>query len=139
MTNNTGITPYLDRVLVKPDPIETETEGGIVLPEQVKKEHQHAQAIGTLIAVGPDAYVHSRVYVKRVVDGEMQLTEIRTEQWDPEFAPKAGDRVLYSKHNGLRNEGTDGELYLVMNDRDITALVEDGVTYTGIQARKAVT
>ena len=70
--NTSGIFPYLDRVLVKPDEIEEKSEGGIYLPDQVTERHQQAQATGTLIAVGPDAFIHSRTVVERLIDGEMK-------------------------------------------------------------------
>ena len=133
--NESGITPLLDRVVVLPDPIEEETEGGIILSSQVQESHQYAQAMGTLVAVGPDAYVHSRVYVQRVIDGDLKLVEVRTEQWDPEYTPKPGDRIEFAKYGGLINIGLDGKEYRTMNDRDITAKIEEGVKYTGIQSR----
>jgi len=138
MKNTSGIHPLLDRVLVQPEEIEEETEGGIIIPGAVADLHQMAQATGVFVEAGPDAFVHSRVYVERVVNGELCLDEVRTERWDPEHTPRPGDRVLFAKYGGLTNVGIDGVEYRVLNDRDITAGVEEGVTYTGIQSRKAL-
>ena len=136
--NKSGITPLLERVLVLPDEIEEHTTGGIYIPEPVAERHQQAQATGTFIAAGPDAFIHSRVEIERVINGTMQTVEVRTERYNPAFIPKPGDRVQFAKYGGLENEGADGKTYRVLNDRDITTLVDEGVTYTGIQAREAV-
>jgi len=136
--NLSGIFPYLDRVVVKPDEIEEVTEGGIVIPDNVTEQHQQAQATGTLVAVGPDAFIHSRVVVERLIDGEMKVVEVRTEGYKPETVPKPGDRVQFAKYGGLVNIGSDGQEYRVLNDRDITCGVSEDVTYTGIQSRKPI-
>ena len=133
-TNPSGITPLLDRVLVLPDEIEEKTQGGIYIPDPVQEHHQMAQAAGTLVAVGPDAFTHSRTEVYR----EGALSEVRIERWDPDKTPKPGDRVLFAKYGGLQNPGKDGKVYRLLNDRDITAAVEEDVKYTGIQSRKKV-
>lgn len=128
-----GIYPMLDRVLVKPDEIEETTESGLVIPTQVAERHQQAQATGTLVAVGPDAFVHSRV---EVFSGKGELVETRIERYSADATPRIGDRVLFAKFGGLTTIGMDGEEYRVLNDRDITGLVDHGVTYTGIESRK---
>lgn len=133
MSNPSGIYPLLDRVLIRPDEIEETTDSGIVIPDPVKEQHQMAQATGTLIAVGPDAFVHSRVVVYNP-DGSVR--EIRVEAYDEDGLPKPGDRVMYAKYQGLSTFGKDGLEYKQMNDRDITSRVEHDVKYTGIQARK---
>lgn len=136
MENPSGIKPYLDRVVVKPDPIEEETQGGILIPDAVADQHQMAQATGTLIATGPDAFVDSRTFIHRVIDGELKLVEMHVEGYDPEHTPKPGDRVQFAKYGGLVDIGADGEEYRVLNDRDITCGVDDDVKYTGIESRK---
>ncbi len=71
--NKSGITPILDRVIVKPDVIKEET-GSIYIPKQVRDKHAMAQTIGTFIAAGPDAWQHSTEYLYEVRNGEMKLT-----------------------------------------------------------------
>lgn len=135
MSNESGILPYLDRVLVDPDEIEELTDGGIYIPDQVAEKHQQAQATGTLIAVGPDAYRKFRTVISRLIDGQMRVVEIQEDGYDPEFTPKAGDRVVFAKYGGIDVQGVDGKKYKIMNDRDITASAQHNVKYTGIQSR----
>jgi len=137
-SNESGIHPILNRVVVRPDVIEEKTEGGIVVPDSVADQHQMAQATGTLIAVGPDAYIHSRTEVHRVIDNTMRLMELRISGYDPSKTPKPGDRIQFAKYGGLVNIGKDGDEYRVLNDEDITCLVDEGVKYTGIESRKPV-
>ena len=133
LVQDCGIYPYLDRVLVKPDEIEDTTEGGIIIAQQIAEQHQQAQATGTLVAIGPDAFIHSRT---EVYDSEGRLKELRIERYSKESIPKIGDRVQFAKYGGLVNIGADGQEYRVLNDRDITCQVNEGVKYTGIQSRK---
>jgi len=136
--NRSGITPILDRVLVLPDEVEETTEGGIIIAPKVAEQHQMAQATGIFVAAGPDAFIHSTIYVETLVDGHWKMTERRTDRWNPEHIPKAGDRVQFAKYGGLVNIGEDGKEYRILNDRDITCKVSDGVRYTGIQSRRAL-
>ena len=131
--NSSGIHPLMDRVLVRPDEIEEKTEFGIVIPDQVKEHHQMAQATGTLIAVGEDAFTSSRV---EVFNPDNSVKEIRVERWVG--APEPGDRVMFARYGGLVTLGADGVEYRLLNDRDITASAEHGVKYTGIESRKRV-
>ena len=38
--------------------------------------------------------------------------------------PKPGDRVLFAQYSGAREKGADGEDYVVMNDKDLLAVIE---------------
>jgi len=132
MENQSGIYPLTDKVLIKPDIIEEKTDGGIIIAESTKEQHQAAQAVGTLIAIGRDAFKNTTT---NVYSGDsMKLTERRVERWDGTAEP--GQRVMYAKYGGYSVVGKDGEVYQVMNDRDLTCAVDEGVKYTGIQSRK---
>jgi co-chaperonin GroES (HSP10) len=113
MKNESGIHPSLDRVLIRPDEIERRTEGGIIIPETVGELHAMAQSIGTFVDAGPDAY---------------------SDYHGP--AAKPGDRVAFAKYGGLQVEGKDGKVYRLMNDIDVTAVVEEGVNFTDLKSRK---
>lgn len=113
--NESGIHPSLDRVLIKPDDIEEKTDGGIIIPGNVGELHAMAQSIGTFVEAGPDAY---------------------SDYKGP--AAKPGDRVAFAKYGGLQVEGKDGKLYRLMNDIDVTAVVEEGVSFTDLKSRKSV-
>lgn len=102
--NTSGIEPLDVRVLVRPDPIEERTKGGIFLPDQVKEQEKYATVKGTLVAVGVNAFAEARA--------------------NPAFhAPKPGDRVMIAKYGGVVVKGDDGEDYRVMNDEDIVAVL----------------
>ncbi len=85
--------PINDRVVVKPEPAEEKTKGGIIIPDTAKEKPQR----GKVIAVGPGK------------EGK-------------ELTVKAGDVVLYGKYSGqeLSHEGTD---YLIMREDDILVIL----------------
>jgi len=104
MTNTSGVRPLDNRVLVKPDNVETVTKGGIILVDTEKE--QMAQVRGTLIAAGVNAWAEAAAT-------------------SPEFVtPSPGTRVLIAKYGGIVIDGEDGEKYRIMNDLDITAVLE---------------
>lgn len=94
------ITPAGHRVLVKPDPLEEKSKGGILLPNDERKEK--AQIVGTVIAIGKTAW-------KAFDDGE---------PWC-----KVGDKVYFAQYGGylVRDTETDEEFRL-LNDEDICAV-----------------
>lgn len=126
MKNESGIHPCGDRVLILPDDIEKVTDGGIIIPGTVGELHQMAQSIGTFVAAGPDAYID---HVEKS-DGKTT-----TQGFSGPFA-KTGDRVAFAKYGGLQVTGKDGRSYRLMNDVDVTAIVEEGVSFTDLRARK---
>lgn len=130
MGNESGIHPSGDRVLIRPDEIERKTEGGIIIPDAIGERHAMAQSIGTFIEAGPDAWIH---FVDK--DAEGRVLKIR--QYSRPFA-KPGDRVAFARYGGLQVEGKDGVAYRLMNDEDVTAVVEEGVSFADIKSRKAL-
>lgn len=128
--NKSGIHPSGDRVLIRPDDIEEITEGGIIIPSTVGELHAMAQSIGTFIEAGPDAYID---HVEK--DAEGKITKIVG--YKGHFA-KPGDRVAFAKYGGLQVKGKDGVTYRIMNDVDVTAVVEEGVDFTDLKARVPV-
>jgi co-chaperonin GroES (HSP10) len=138
MINESGIYPRGNRVLVYPDPIESETKTSLIeLPESVMEKYQTGQASGTLIAVGPDAWNHITEKVYRVIDNSLKLVEVRKRGYSEAFA-KVGERVSYAKYAGRRFKGADGKKYLVINDEDITTGLDDSVEMSDLNTRKAI-
>lgn len=138
--NRAGIWPAGDRVLVKADPIdeENEEERKIFIPEQVKLRYQQAQATGTLVAVGPDAFSHITERTYTVHDGgREELIEKKVRGYSQPFA-KVGDRVAFAKFSGMRVKGEDKQEYIILNDEDITARVSDAVEFTELDTRKGL-
>lgn len=103
MQNTSGLTPVDCRILVKPEPVEEVTKGGIILADTSKDRAKYAGTKATLIAVGCNAFV----------------------EWgDAARKPQPGNRVLFAQYTGAREKGADGEDYIVMNDEDLIAVIE---------------
>lgn len=95
------LIPAGHRVLVKPDPVEEVSQGGIIIQHENKSRVEQAQVTGTIVKVGPQAW-------KDFSDGTAWAQE--------------GDRVLFAKFGGYEIK-VHGEMHRVMNDEDITAVI----------------
>ncbi len=97
MENNSGIIPVGRALLLKMDGVE-QAGGVIEVPEHVKRQSNLLQDRGFVIQVGETC-------------------------WHDEPAPRAkvGDYVIVTKMAGYIAVGTDGELYRLVNDRDLFA------------------
>ena len=94
-----NIKPLEDRVLVQPMEAETTTASGLVIPDSAKEKPQE----GKVVATGPG----------RIDDkGERIAMDV-----------KEGDVVIFSKYGGTEVH-YDGADYLLLNTRDILAVVE---------------
>lgn len=105
MNNTSGMWPLDVRVLVKPDPVEAKSKGGIILPDEHKEQQKFATVKATLVAVGVNAWAEAS----------------RTEAFS---APQPGDRVLIAKYGGIVLTGDDGEDYRLLNDEDVIGVLE---------------
>jgi len=94
------LKPLEDRIVVKPNEAETQTASGLVIPDTAKEKPQQ----GTVIAVGPGKRAES--------SGELIPVGI-----------EEGQTVLYSKYGGTEVT-VDGDEMLVLNARDVLAIVE---------------
>ncbi len=92
-----SIKPLGDRVVVKAEPAEEKTAGGLIIPDTAKEKPQK----GTIIAVGPG----------RVENGNKI-----------DMTVKKGDTVLYGKYSGTEI-ALDEEEYLIMRETDILGIV----------------
>lgn len=104
--NSSGVKPIDMRVLVKPDPVEEVTKGGIFLPDQVKEQEKWAAVKATLIDAGTCAW------------GEAVARGF--------IAPLPGARVMIAKYGGKDFKGDDGEWYRMMNDEDVVGILTGG-------------
>ena len=93
------IKPLADRVIVKPQPAEEKSKGGIILPDTV----QEKPIEGTIIAVGPGRVTE---------DGKEVPMNV-----------KSGDKILYGKYSGTE-VSIEGEDYLIMRESDIYGIVD---------------
>jgi len=96
-----NLKPLDDRIVVKPNEAETQTASGLVIPDTAKEKPQQ----GKVLAVGPGKRAET--------SGELIPLGI-----------EVGQTVLYSKYGGTEITA-DGEDVLVLNGRDVLAIVED--------------
>lgn len=97
-----------DRILLIPDPAETVTEGGIIIPDSVTEFEKKKK--GTVIA-------HGKGYVDQNT-GELLPISVYV-----------GCRVSFAAHLGEEMSATDMEIeegkYLLINERDIDYIIKD--------------
>jgi co-chaperonin GroES (HSP10) len=105
MKNESGIRPCEYNVLVKQDETQEKTKGGLYLTSEVQDREKHAQTRGVIVAVSPMAFNED------VWPGGMDR-------------PGPGTRVAFARAAGTFIEGTDGEEYRVVKDKDIVAVIE---------------
>jgi len=94
------IRPLADKVLVQRLEAETTTVGGIVLPDSAKEKPQR----GKIVSVGPG---------KLMDDGSRRKMQV-----------KKGNVVLFTSYAGTEVK-VDGKTYLIMDEENIMAVVED--------------
>ena len=130
--NKSGIYPAGNRVLVHADQITDKTKDSVIelLPDTVEAQ-QSANASGTLVAVGPDAFSHK---TESVYSDRGQLIERRVSGYSEPFA-NPGDRISFAKYAGQKYMGKDDKRYLVLNDEDITCRLDDEVELTDLNFR----
>ena len=93
-----GLEPLGDRVVLRIIEQEEKTKGGIVLPDTAREKPQK----GEVVAVGTGRLLES---------GERVPLDL-----------KVGDRVVFARYAGTEVK-VDGEEYLIVNERDILAVV----------------
>lgn len=99
------IKPVGHRILVKVDSANLETDWGFKVVSDEKLENA-AQIIGTLISAGDQAW-------------KAFGYQFTGKPW-----AEVGDRVMFAQYSGNTVEDPEtGELYKLMNDEDITAVV----------------
>jgi chaperonin GroES len=94
-----SLKPLEDRVVVKPLEEEETTASGLVIPDTAKEK----PTIGEVVAAGPG----------RFEDGNRVPVDV-----------KVGDKVIYSKYGGNEWKDRDGTEYVILQARDIYAIVE---------------
>lgn len=110
--NKSEINPVEYRVLVKPEKIEdtdpvlkAARAAGIELPNDPREREQMAQQDGVVVAIGGNAF----------------------SDWKG-LIPQVGHRVKFAKYAGYNVQGADNELYRMLNDKDISAVVGPAVS-----------
>lgn len=106
MQNQSGIHPVEYNVVIKPDPVEQKTKGGLILSDETLERNKHASTKGTLVALAPLAF-----------DDAIWPSDTQK--------PQPGARVLISRYAGTFCEGLDGEEYRVVKDKDVMAIMDE--------------
>ena len=101
MTNFDNIKPIWDRLLIKPEPIEEKTAGGLFIPDQAKSKPQLAR----IIAAGSG---------RTNPDTGLKLP----------MSCKVGDLVLFDPENGYPLT-INSESVLMINDIEILAVMNE--------------
>ena len=104
MSNYTGITPLLNRILIKPMVVVNQTASGIIVStEGMSEREQLGNTTGEIIEIGPDAF---------------------KDEGYSEPPVKPGDKVIMAKYAGLMYVGKDGNKYRMINHSDLTGLLD---------------
>jgi len=93
-----NVKPLGDRVVIKPQPAEEKTKGGLIIPDTAKER----PVVGQIVAAGPG---------RKGDDGKVIPLEV-----------KVGDKVMYGKYSATEIS-VDGQDLLVMRENDIIAVV----------------
>ncbi len=103
-TDTSGIIPLEYYVLIKLDPVEEKTKGGIILIEETRERKEQAQRTGRLVAIGPLAFEYD-------VDNDV--------------IPQVGERVAFPKYGGIEITGKDKLEYRLLKDGDLAAIMTE--------------
>ena len=107
MLNTSGYEPTEYKVLVRRKEVETQSPGGIIIPETTQEKEKFATMEGQLIAASHLAFTYA-------TDSEWGNAK-----------PKPGDKVLIAKYAGVTVKGKDGDEYVLVNDKDVMAFVKE--------------
>jgi chaperonin GroES len=99
------IRPLQDRIVVKRVESETQTKGGIIIPDAAKEKPIE----GRVVAVGNG---------KVMKDGSVRPLEV-----------KVGDKVLFGKYSGTEVK-IDGEEHVLIREDDVLAVTESASAAT---------
>lgn len=104
--NVSGITPTEFKCLIDPKPIEQKI-GSIIIPETTRDAEKYAAIEGRIVAISHLAFSYATA-----------------DEWAGK-KPAPGQAVLHAKYAGVRVKGKDGREYLLVNDKDVIATIEE--------------
>jgi|TARA_R110000868_G_scaffold20938_5_gene87780 chaperonin GroES len=97
------IRPIEYNVLIRPDPAEQKTKGGIILSDQTVETDKHAQQRGVIVSMSPASFDYA--------------------EWPEGAKPQIGDRVIFARYDGILWKEGEDEFRLV-KDKAIAAVIE---------------
>lgn len=98
------------RLLIAVPEVSEKTDGGVYMPDQLKKAEETASIVGFVVKAGPDAYA--------------DLNKFPNGPWC-----KEGDFVIFRSYSGTRFKVLGKEFRLI-NDDTVEAVVEDPRGYS---------
>jgi co-chaperonin GroES (HSP10) len=100
------------RVLIKPEPLEKKSTGGIIISYgDAEKRYEAATEKGTVVAVGEMAWRN-------------EALGYGLSEWKPWAAP--GDQVIFAKYSGkFVQDPNSEEKFIVVNDVDIQVVIKE--------------
>jgi co-chaperonin GroES (HSP10) len=98
------------RLLIAIPEVSEKTEGGVYMPDQLKKAEETATIIGFVVKVGPEAYADE--------------SKFPNGPWCRE-----GDFVIFRSYSGTRFK-VQGQEFRLINDDTVEAVVEDPRGYS---------
>ena len=101
--NESGIYPVDCRVVVRPETLEEVTEGGIVIPDNIRERQDMGSIKATIVAVGSQSFENIK---------------------NPDARPKVGSIVSIAKYAGYRMQGKDDVEYRIINDDDVVTVLD---------------
>lgn len=104
MSNESGISPVEYNIVVRMDPVEEKTTGGIILPGSKTDRDKLAADEGVIVAASPLAFSYA--------------------EWPADARiPQVGDRILMAQFDGRIWE-RGGITYRLIKDKSVIAVVE---------------
>lgn len=103
--NTSGITPLDLKVLIKPDPVEEKSAGGIILADAARERAKFAQTKATIVERGANAFTEWGAAQREMI--------------------QPGTRIVIGQYSGARTKGADGEEYVICEDKDVLAIIEE--------------
>lgn len=100
MNTEYDIFPLHDKVIIKPEDTKSVTKGGIVIPDDAIERTQR----GVVVAAGPGRLDANGNYVGLYVS--------------------EGDYVIYAKYGGTEVKFEDDEVFIILSERDIYAVLD---------------
>jgi chaperonin GroES len=98
------------RLLIAIPEVSEKTEGGVYMPDQLKKAEETATIIGFVVKIGPEAYADEAKFPNG--------------PWC-----KEGDFVIFRSYSGTRFK-VQGQEFRLINDDTVEAVVEDPRGYS---------
>lgn len=105
-TNESGVRPVGDRVLILPDESAEQTSGAVFLPQATVERGSMAAETGVLVALGDGAFVWNS-------DRSRPFAGTK---------PQVGDRIIFEKYSGQLMIGKDKRFYRLADDKVIGAV-----------------